>query len=108
MFGIVSVMLPFNVATGFIEGEKHKAFSDEWEKSVREDATDEQILEKYYSWCREEIRDRMRSSLHLLRKHRFNYYRPTPIAVQLQGQSQSLPRHDSRRLRGRFQRNPDQ
>ena len=107
MFGIVTVMLPFNVATGFIEGEKHKAFSDEWEKSVRDGATDEQIIETYYSWCREEIRDRMRSSLYLLRKYRFNYYRPTPVAVPPPGQSRSLPRRDSRRSTGPFQRMPD-
>ncbi len=80
LFATMLVMLPFNVATGFIEGEKHKEQQKQWEKSVREGLSDDELIRQYYpgSYYDPRLRERMRVALHLLRKNRIQYYRPLP------------------------------
>ena len=76
MLGIVIAMLPFNIVTGFQEAEKYRATNVAWEKSVRDGMSDEELIDKYYSNYFGELKLRMGTGLHLLRKHRFQYYRP--------------------------------
>ena len=76
MLGIVVAMLPFNIVTGFQEAEKYRDTNIAWEKSVRDGLSDDELIDKYYSNYFGELKLRMRTGLHLLRKHRFQYYRP--------------------------------
>lgn len=78
LFGTLAIMLPFNVATGFIEGEKHRHHNKEWEQSVRDGMSDEELIDRYYPNYYGELKERMRVGLYLLRKNRIQYYRPLP------------------------------
>lgn len=76
LFGITAAMLPFNVATGFIEGVKHQAYHAAWEQSVRAGMSDQALIEKYFPDYYADLKERMESSLLLLRRDQFQYYRP--------------------------------
>lgn len=80
LFGTMAVMLPINIATGFIEGEKHKEREAKWEKSVRDGMSDHELIRNYYEayYHDPRLRERMLIGLHLLRKNRIQYYRPLP------------------------------
>ncbi len=73
---IAALMFPFNVATGFIEGERSRQRAALWEQSVRSGMDDEALIEKFYGRNPEYIKERMRTALRLLRQHRLVYYRP--------------------------------
>jgi hypothetical protein len=97
IFGITLAMLPFNVATGFIQGEKDREANTAWEKDVREGLTDEELIQKYHANVYDDLQERMRVGLKLLRKHRVQYYRPLP---------EPPPRTPPRRGRRRSTRAP--
>jgi hypothetical protein len=80
MFGIVVVMLPFNIGTGIQEGEKFKAYNEQWEQSVRQGMGDDELIQKYYWNYYGELKERMQVGLYLLRKHHIQYFRPLPEA----------------------------
>jgi hypothetical protein len=76
IFWVVVAMLPFNVATGFIEGEKFRAFNAAWEASVREGLSADELVDKYYANCYEELQEQATLGIQLLRKHHVQYYVP--------------------------------
>ena len=76
LFSALAAMLPFNVGTGYFEGEHHRKVHLEWVQSVREGLTDEELIAKYYPGYNDDLKERMRIALPLLRKNRFQYYRP--------------------------------
>jgi hypothetical protein len=78
IFASVLAMLPFNVGTGILEGERYKANNDEWEKSVRDGMSDNELIEKYFHNYYPDLKERMEIALPLLRKNRIQYYRPIP------------------------------
>lgn len=78
LFLTMAIMLPFNIGTGVKVGEEHLKHNKEWEKSVREGLTDDELIEKYYPNYYGDLQERMRIGLQLLRKNRIQYYRPLP------------------------------
>jgi hypothetical protein len=80
LFGTMAIMLPINIATGFIAGEEHKEQQKKWEKSVREGMSDDELIRTYHEghYYNQRLRERMLTGLHLLRKNRIQYYRPLP------------------------------
>lgn len=76
LFGISLLMLPFNVASGFIQGQSDLAYQQAWEKSVRSGMSDQELIQEYFPDYDARLRKRMEVALHLLRKHRIQYYRP--------------------------------
>lgn len=80
LFSTILIMLPFNVVTGFMAGEEHKAFNQKWEKSVREGMSNDELVRTYYRGYYDDarLRKRMFDGLQLLRKNRIQYYRPLP------------------------------
>jgi hypothetical protein len=102
LFATMAIMLPINIATGFIEGEKHRQQQKEWEKSVREQMSDHELIRKYYPahYFNPRLRERMLTGLHLLRKNRIQYYRPLPERPDPL-QNRSPQRKKGRRIRRR-------
>jgi len=78
IFVIVMAMLPFNIGTGIVTAEAYQEYNIAWEKSVRAGLSEEELIEKYYLHHPDDIKERMRLGVYLLRKHRVQFYQPLP------------------------------
>ncbi|MCE9534032.1 MAG: hypothetical protein K8T89_23350 [Planctomycetes bacterium] len=100
MFVVVTLMLPFNIATGYKEGLVHREYYEAWEKSVREGKGDEELIDQYFSNYYDDLVIRIRVGLALLRKHEFLYFRPLEPAMPPRGTQPQRRRVKRSRLSG--------
>ena len=83
----VMVMLPFNIGTGIVEGERYREFTQQWDEAVREGVSDEELIDLFHPKDYPHVQQRIRVALRLLRAGAIGYYfplrEPTPAVPRV-------------------------
>jgi hypothetical protein len=58
-----------------------RAYNAAWEKSIRDEMTDGELINAYFPGYQGGMLERMQLGVYLLRKHHFHYYGPLPSAI---------------------------